>query len=106
MKVDDIVTYWQKIGIETPHDKSLEDILTEVSVVQQHEMPVNLMHLCMQTVPADPSGRINVGDLTETLEGSILTDGKSQNGTVSVNRITHVCLILCCSSPPSGSEVL
>ena len=32
VKVDDIVNYWQTIGIETPHNQSLENILTEVSI--------------------------------------------------------------------------
>lgn len=30
VKVDDIINYWQEIGIETPHNESLENILTEV----------------------------------------------------------------------------
>lgn len=80
VKVDDVINYWQSIGIETPHEQSLENILTEVSgailcrIIMMHQT---------QSLPADPSGRINVGELTATLEASIVTEGESQNGTLN-----------------------
>lgn len=37
--------------------------------------------MSVQAISADPSGHISVGDLEATLEGSFITEGKSQNGT-------------------------
>ena len=31
VNIDDVVTHWQNIGVETPHEQSLETVLTEVS---------------------------------------------------------------------------
>ena len=37
-----------------------------------------------QMVPLDPAGRVSVSELTTSLEGAILTEGKSQAGTLLV----------------------
>ena len=36
--------------------------------------------LSLKALPVDPSGRVSIGDLATTLESSILTEGKKQNG--------------------------
>ena len=38
-----------------------------------------------QMVPLDPAGRVSVSELTTSLEGAILTEGKSQAGTLLVS---------------------
>lgn len=30
VKVDDLINQWQQLGVEAPHDTSLEDALNEV----------------------------------------------------------------------------
>ena len=36
VKVDNLVSQWQQIGVETPHDTSLEDVLTEVRTLSYY----------------------------------------------------------------------
>ena len=38
VKIDNLVNQWQQMGVEAPHDTSLEDALTEVHM---------LIHPCM-----------------------------------------------------------
>ena len=49
-------------------------------------------------VPLDPAGRVSVSELTTSLEGAILTEGKSQAGTLLVTLSvatsnSHFCTI-------------